>query len=148
MITLTIYGLDQFVVGNLSKELTGKIAELANGNVIVRYGETVVMVNVTMSKEARDLTYESIAPFVAEYKASQEAPVCPHIEEIAIIDPFLLEIIEGATSFEAYVVNPEDKENNFKQITLKMDPLTEDEKTIVLKGCLINYYKEILKDNN
>ncbi|MCQ2530359.1 MAG: hydratase [Lachnospiraceae bacterium] len=50
-------------------------------------------------------------------------------------------IAAGATSFEAYVVNPEDKENNFKQITLKMDPLTEDEKTIVLKGCLINYYK-------
>ncbi len=28
MITITIYGLDQFVVGNLSKELTPKIAEL------------------------------------------------------------------------------------------------------------------------
>ncbi len=50
-------------------------------------------------------------------------------------------IAAGETSFEAYVVNPEDKENNFKQITLKMDPLTEDEKTIVLKGCLINFYK-------
>lgn len=50
-------------------------------------------------------------------------------------------IAAGETSFEAYVVNPEDKENNFKQITLKMDPLTEDEKTIVLKGCLINYYR-------
>ena len=28
MITLTIYGLDQFVVGNLSKEITPKLAEL------------------------------------------------------------------------------------------------------------------------
>ena len=26
---------------------TGKLAGLANGNVLVRYGETVVMVNVT-----------------------------------------------------------------------------------------------------
>ena len=32
----------------------GKIAELANGSVMVRYGETVVMVNVTASKEPKD----------------------------------------------------------------------------------------------
>ena len=33
---------------------TGKIAELSNGNAIVRYGDTVVMVNVTASKEPRE----------------------------------------------------------------------------------------------
>ena len=33
---------------------TGKLAGLANGNVVVKYGETVVMVNVTASKEPRD----------------------------------------------------------------------------------------------
>lgn len=33
---------------------TGKIAELANGNVVVRYGETVVMVNVTAAKEPKE----------------------------------------------------------------------------------------------
>ena len=33
---------------------TGKIAELSNGNVIVRYGETVVMVNVTSAKEPKE----------------------------------------------------------------------------------------------
>ena len=32
----------------------GKIAGLANGSVVVRYGDTVVMVNVTASKEPRD----------------------------------------------------------------------------------------------
>ncbi len=32
---------------------TGKIAELTNGNCIVRYGDTVVMANVTASKEPR-----------------------------------------------------------------------------------------------
>ena len=32
---------------------TGKIAELANGNVVVRYGETVVMVNVTAAKRTK-----------------------------------------------------------------------------------------------
>ena len=33
---------------------TGKMAELANGNVLVRYGDTVVMVNVTASKEPKE----------------------------------------------------------------------------------------------
>ena len=33
---------------------TGKMAELSNGSVIVRYGETVVMVNVTASKGPRE----------------------------------------------------------------------------------------------
>ncbi len=33
---------------------TGKLAGLANGNVLVRYGDTVVMVNVVASKEPRD----------------------------------------------------------------------------------------------
>ena len=32
----------------------GRIAELANGSVMVRYGDTVVMVNVTASKDPRD----------------------------------------------------------------------------------------------
>ena len=33
---------------------TGKMAELSNGSVVVRYGETVVMINVTASKEPRE----------------------------------------------------------------------------------------------
>ena len=33
---------------------TGKLAGLANGSVLVRYGDTVVMVNVTASKEPRE----------------------------------------------------------------------------------------------
>lgn len=33
---------------------TGKIAELANGSCVVRYGDTVVMVNITASKEPRE----------------------------------------------------------------------------------------------
>ena len=32
---------------------TGRIAELANGSVMVRYGDTVVMVNVTAAKEPK-----------------------------------------------------------------------------------------------
>lgn len=33
---------------------TGRIAELANGSVMVKYGETVVMVNVTAAKEPKE----------------------------------------------------------------------------------------------
>ena len=33
---------------------TGRVAELANANVLVKYGDTVVMVNVTASKEPRE----------------------------------------------------------------------------------------------
>lgn len=71
-------------------------------------------------------------------------------------------IAAGDTEFTAYVVNTDaeinaptdctaaegiadkkDPENtaDLKKITLKIDPLTDDEKDIILKGCLINYYR-------
>ena len=44
---------------------------------------------------------------------------------------------EGKSEFEAYVV----KDGELKPFTLKMGALTSDEKEIILKGCLINYYR-------
>ncbi|MGN0426592.1 MAG: hydratase [Agathobacter sp.] len=46
-------------------------------------------------------------------------------------------VAEGKTEFEAYVV----KDDTLTPFTLKMGALTEDEKDIILKGCLINYYR-------
>ena len=46
----------------------------------------------------------------------------------------------GATEFTAYIVKTEGS-SDLEEITLHMDPLTDDEKDIILKGCLINYYK-------
>ena len=46
-------------------------------------------------------------------------------------------VAEGKTEFTAYVV----KDGEMKPFTLKMGALTEDEKDIILKGCLINYYR-------
>ena len=43
----------------------------------------------------------------------------------------------GETEFKAYVV----KNGELKEFTLKMAELTPDEKDIILKGCLINYYR-------
>ena len=43
---------------------------------------------------------------------------------------------EKKTEIKAYVVS-----EGMKEFTLKMGELTDDERTIILKGCLINYYK-------
>ena len=47
-------------------------------------------------------------------------------------------IADGKTEFEAYVV----KDGALKPFTLRMGELTPDEKDIILKGCLINYYRD------
>ncbi len=45
-------------------------------------------------------------------------------------------IKNGETSFKAKVLG-----ENPRMVTLKLDPLTASEKEIILRGCLINYYK-------
>ena len=44
-------------------------------------------------------------------------------------------VADKASEFEAYVV----KNGEMKPFTLKMAPLTDDERQIILDGCLINY---------
>ena len=74
------------------------------------------------------------------------------------------QLSKGATEFTAYIVKPTEAKKaetecdegamsaacdnskldgapDMEKITLHMDPLTDDEKDIILKGCLINYYK-------
>lgn len=46
-------------------------------------------------------------------------------------------ILNGETSFRAEVLG-----DNARKITLRLDPLTPAEKEIIVKGCLINYYKK------
>ncbi len=46
-------------------------------------------------------------------------------------------IEDKATEIKAFVV----EDGNLREFTLKMGELTEDERTIILKGCLINYYR-------
>ena len=43
-----------------------------------------------------------------------------------------------AAEFEAYVV----KDGSLTPFALKMGELTDDEREIILKGCLINYYRD------
>ena len=52
--------------------------------------------------------------------------------------PDIAEAVEnGKTEFKAYAV----KNGSLNEFTLKMSELTPDEKDIILKGCLINYYR-------
>ena len=53
--------------------------------------------------------------------------------------PGIKKVIEDAkTEFEAYVV----KDGELKPFTLKIGELTDDEREIILKGCLINYNRK------
>lgn len=45
-------------------------------------------------------------------------------------------VADKVSEIDAYIVN-----KNFEKFTLKLGELTDDERTIILKGCLINYYK-------
>lgn len=45
-------------------------------------------------------------------------------------------VAEKISEIDAYIVG-----KDFKKFTLKLGELTDDERTIILKGCLINYYK-------
>lgn len=46
------------------------------------------------------------------------------------------DLAEGKAAYRAFVVT-----KGMKEIELRMDPLTDDEKEIILDGCLINFYR-------
>ena len=41
------------------------------------------------------------------------------------------------SQLDAYIIG-----KDFKKFTLKLGELTDDERKIILRGCLINYYKD------
>ena len=57
--------------------------------------------------------------------------------EIVIVPGVKAAVASGATEFAAKAV----ADGKVRDITLRMEPLTESEREIVLAGCLINYYK-------
>ena len=68
-------------------------------------------------------------------KASSRLPF--HNLDYLFVPQIREAIADGKTEFEAYVV----KDGALKPFTLRMGELTPDEKDIILKGCLINYYR-------
>ena len=62
--------------------------------------------------------------------------ICFDKEDYLFVPNIIEAIKEKKTSIKAYVVNKE-----MKEFELKLGELTDDEREIILKGCLINYYK-------
>ncbi|WP_297713356.1 hydratase [Clostridium sp.] len=62
--------------------------------------------------------------------------ICFNNGDYLFVPNIIEEIKENKTSIKAYVVN-----KSMKEFELKLGELTDDEREIILKGCLINYYK-------
>ena len=55
-----------------------------------------------------------------------------------IFVPDIIEALDNKSDdIKAYVVN-----KDMKELTLHLGALTDDERTIIKKGCLINYYRD------
>lgn len=59
-----------------------------------------------------------------------------NVGEYIYVPNVLSKLLAGETEFKAFVLG-----NGKKEILLTIDPLTDAEKDIIAKGCLINYYK-------
>ena len=59
------------------------------------------------------------------------------VGEYIFVENVRAKIINGDKEFKAIVFGDKKRE-----ITLKLDALTDSEKQIILKGCLINFYKK------
>ena len=75
--------------------------------------------------------------FIAMFIFSPDAKAW-FIRQVASTGLFNSKIEEKATEIKAYVVS----ESEMKEFTLKMGELTDDEREIILKGCLINYNRK------
>ena len=81
-----------------------------------------------------NLIYWGMLPFIYE---SEELPFK---NGDYIFVPEIVEAVKNkATDVQAYVV---DDDKNVKPFTLKLGEMTDDERDIILKGCLINYNRK------
>ena len=72
-------------------------------------------------------------PFLFE---SEELPF--EVGDYILVKGVKSGVTEGKLTFEAWAITPNGTSIEFE---LKMAPLTDDEKDIIAKGCLINYYR-------
>lgn len=62
-----------------------------------------------------------------------------NVNDIVYIPNVRQGILSGAKEFQAIVIN----DNAVEEISLKLDNLTDAEKSIIASGCLMNYYKDM-----
>ena len=74
-----------------------------------------------------------LIPFLCDIP-HEEIPF--HKGDIIYIPDVKKAIAEKATDIKAYIAT-----QGMKEFTLKMDALTDDERQIIIDGCLINFYK-------
>ncbi len=101
------------------QKVLGGWANIANAYATKRYRSNLM--NWGMLPFVTDENHESLSFRKGDYI------FLPHIRE---------EIEKEAGEIKAYVVREE-----LKEITLKLGEMTDNERAIILKGCLINYYK-------
>ena len=79
-------------------------------------------------------------PFIMDDTAvdvSQENPYGFENGDYIFVPDVKKAVEEKAEVIKAYIVN-----KGMKEISLKLGELTDDERTIITSGCLINYYRE------
>ncbi len=62
------------------------------------------------------------------------------LDDLVVVEDVREKILAGETHFDAKVV----RDDTVKEISLKIDSLTDAEKEIIQRGCLINYYAQSL----
>ena len=75
---------------------------------------------------------------LARFSPAASAFVFARFDANAIISRVKAAIEAGETTFAAKAVA---KDGTVRDITLRIDPLTSDERDIIADGCLMNYYK-------
>ena len=58
------------------------------------------------------------------------------LDDYILVKDIKTAVAEKKSEIEAYVVN-----KGMQKFTLKLGDLTDDEREIITKGCLINYYR-------
>ena len=74
--------------------------------------------------------YCGLLPFIIDGEIT-----CENCDYIFVPDVKKL-VSEKATELKAYIVG-----KDMKEFTLKLGDLTDDERKIILSGCLINFYR-------
>lgn len=94
-------------------------------------GSANIALDYATKRYRSNLINWGIIPFIID-----EDNVQFELDDYIFVPDIRKAILNGDTEFSAFVVNKQ-----MKEITLKISELTTDEREILVKGCLINYYR-------
>ena len=124
-----------------ASEITRKTMRIESAYVMDDTGNVLQETEVRQEMEAEIPTVESLLKAAEEKKAAEEraaaekaAAEAKAAEEKAAAEAKAVE--EKADEITAYTVG-----DGLRPFTMKLGDLTDDEREIIMKGCLINYYR-------